>query len=279
MFIATMRTGRHEGKGRPLLPPMPYPMVGALDRRGHQGAVRLPAVAPAGEEPGARADRSAGGRSSNDPPARVRGVARAAADGCPSAAAALAAAARLQRSGAAAAPGRDGTLRRRRHQGRSTRRQPPVLAAVPAVDRRRRQARAGSTCRPAPPSTPATRASGSSPSARASGRSSRSAAARSRRGCCGRRRDAGCSPAATCGTRSGTDAVLAPSDGVAGVVEVAPGTAAQHPVAQRLRGLPRRGAAARSGSTPLQLSDRSRSERDPRRAADAGDGDAADAVR
>ena len=30
MFIATMRTGRHEGKGRPLLPPMPYWMVGAL---------------------------------------------------------------------------------------------------------------------------------------------------------------------------------------------------------------------------------------------------------
>jgi mono/diheme cytochrome c family protein len=24
MFIATMRTGRHQGKGRPLLPPMPY---------------------------------------------------------------------------------------------------------------------------------------------------------------------------------------------------------------------------------------------------------------
>jgi len=30
MFIATMRTGRHEGKGRPLLPPMPYPMIAAL---------------------------------------------------------------------------------------------------------------------------------------------------------------------------------------------------------------------------------------------------------
>lgn len=29
-FIATMKTGRHEGKGRPLLPPMPYPMVAAL---------------------------------------------------------------------------------------------------------------------------------------------------------------------------------------------------------------------------------------------------------
>lgn len=30
MFIATMRTGRHEGKGRPLLPPMPYPVVAQL---------------------------------------------------------------------------------------------------------------------------------------------------------------------------------------------------------------------------------------------------------
>lgn len=26
-FIATLRTGRHEGKGRPLLPPMPWPMI------------------------------------------------------------------------------------------------------------------------------------------------------------------------------------------------------------------------------------------------------------
>ena len=31
MFIATMRTGRHQGKGRPLLPPMPYPSVGGLN--------------------------------------------------------------------------------------------------------------------------------------------------------------------------------------------------------------------------------------------------------
>ncbi len=30
-FIATMKTGRHEGKGRPLLPPMPWPVVGALN--------------------------------------------------------------------------------------------------------------------------------------------------------------------------------------------------------------------------------------------------------
>jgi hypothetical protein len=30
MFIATMRTGRHQGKGRQILPPMPFWMVGAL---------------------------------------------------------------------------------------------------------------------------------------------------------------------------------------------------------------------------------------------------------
>jgi cytochrome c553 len=30
-FIATMKTGRHEGKGRPLLPPMPYPSVASLN--------------------------------------------------------------------------------------------------------------------------------------------------------------------------------------------------------------------------------------------------------
>lgn len=30
MFIATMRTGRHQGKGRPILPPMPYPVLANL---------------------------------------------------------------------------------------------------------------------------------------------------------------------------------------------------------------------------------------------------------
>ncbi len=29
-FIATMRTGKHQGKGRQVLPPMPYVIVGAL---------------------------------------------------------------------------------------------------------------------------------------------------------------------------------------------------------------------------------------------------------
>jgi mono/diheme cytochrome c family protein len=30
MFIATMKTGRHQGKGRQLLPPMPYQVLGGL---------------------------------------------------------------------------------------------------------------------------------------------------------------------------------------------------------------------------------------------------------
>ena len=31
MFVATMRTGKHQGKGRPVLPPMPWFVVGALN--------------------------------------------------------------------------------------------------------------------------------------------------------------------------------------------------------------------------------------------------------
>jgi hypothetical protein len=31
MFVTAMRTGRHEGKGRPILPPMPYPVVASLN--------------------------------------------------------------------------------------------------------------------------------------------------------------------------------------------------------------------------------------------------------
>jgi hypothetical protein len=30
MFIATMKTGRHEGKGRPVLPPMPVQVIANL---------------------------------------------------------------------------------------------------------------------------------------------------------------------------------------------------------------------------------------------------------
>ena len=31
MFVAALRTGRHEGKGRPILPPMPWPMIRTLN--------------------------------------------------------------------------------------------------------------------------------------------------------------------------------------------------------------------------------------------------------
>jgi len=30
MFITALRTGRHQGKGRQILPPMPWPMIGQL---------------------------------------------------------------------------------------------------------------------------------------------------------------------------------------------------------------------------------------------------------
>ena len=30
MFITALRTGRHEGRGRPILPPMPYPYISSL---------------------------------------------------------------------------------------------------------------------------------------------------------------------------------------------------------------------------------------------------------
>ena len=59
MFIQTMKTGRHEGKGRHLLPPMPYPIIARAERRGHQVALRVSAVAAAGAQSRAAADRSA----------------------------------------------------------------------------------------------------------------------------------------------------------------------------------------------------------------------------
>jgi hypothetical protein len=31
MFMAALKTGRHQGKGRPILPPMPWPFIGTLN--------------------------------------------------------------------------------------------------------------------------------------------------------------------------------------------------------------------------------------------------------
>jgi hypothetical protein len=31
MFLAALKTGRHQGKGRPILPPMPWPFIGTLN--------------------------------------------------------------------------------------------------------------------------------------------------------------------------------------------------------------------------------------------------------
>ena len=106
-------------------------------RRGSARGIRLPAVPPS--HPQSRSRPRSIRTISNDPPARVRRVPRAAADGCPSAAAASRGGPQLRRSGAADAPRRDGTVRAGR-QRRHRRRQSPVRAAVPALDRRRRQA-------------------------------------------------------------------------------------------------------------------------------------------
>ena len=56
MFIKTMRTGLHQGKGRPVLPPMPYWMLGQPDRPRHQGLVRLSAILASGAQPRSGAD-------------------------------------------------------------------------------------------------------------------------------------------------------------------------------------------------------------------------------
>ena len=51
MFIATMRTGRHQGKGRADSAADAVLQRGRADRRRPQGGVRLPAVAAAGAQP------------------------------------------------------------------------------------------------------------------------------------------------------------------------------------------------------------------------------------
>ena len=118
--------------------------VGA-ERSRHQGAVGVPAVAAAGEEPGAAADRPAG-RSTAVTTRQARALMAAGAllwlEPRP---AACWAPARRASDVAATAPAllsRDRALRRRRDAD-DRRAQPPVLAAVSAVERRRRQAPVG----------------------------------------------------------------------------------------------------------------------------------------
>ncbi len=61
MFIATMKTGRHQGKGRPLLPPMPYPNVGGLNDEDIRSVFAYSALAGASPQSCAGADRSGRG--------------------------------------------------------------------------------------------------------------------------------------------------------------------------------------------------------------------------
>ena len=246
MFIATMRTGRHEGKGRPILPPMPYQIVGALTDDDMKAVFAYLQSLPPVQQQGAGADRSAGGADSSERPP------------CDVAAGAL-----------ALALGLAATLRRRRHRWR--RRPLPerlsetglYLPGTLTVDPRNRpfspqyplwtdgaaQARwiqlpAGATIDARDADT------GSSRSARASGRSSRSTAARSRRGCCGAPAPTRWSFATYVWNEAQTDAMLAPAEGLADVAEVAPGKRHSIPSRDDCRACHDNGAHRASSGSP-----------------------------
>ena len=57
-FLAALQTGRHQGRGRQILPPMPWQAVFDAPRGGSAGDLGLPAEPPAGEEQGPGPDRS-----------------------------------------------------------------------------------------------------------------------------------------------------------------------------------------------------------------------------
>ena len=54
IFVKAMRTGRHMGTSRPILPPMPWQSLAALNDAGPEGRLRVPALAAAHQEPRAR---------------------------------------------------------------------------------------------------------------------------------------------------------------------------------------------------------------------------------
>src|SRR3954464_5363615 len=63
MFVAAMRTGRHQGKGRPILPPMPYPSVGSLNDEDIRAVFAyLQSLPPVSNRVPAPIDPSEGGR-------------------------------------------------------------------------------------------------------------------------------------------------------------------------------------------------------------------------
>ena len=95
--------------------------------------------------------------------------------------------------------------------------------------------------------------------ARASGRSSRSAAARSRRGSCGKDGPASWTFASYVWNEAQTDAELAPADGVPNVAEVAPGKRHSIPSREDCRACHDSARTEILGFTALQLS----TDRDP----------------
>ena len=60
-FIATMKTGRERGKGRPVLPPMPVQNLRALSDSDIRALFAYLQSIAADQEPDAAADRTAGG--------------------------------------------------------------------------------------------------------------------------------------------------------------------------------------------------------------------------
>jgi hypothetical protein len=87
-FIRTIRSGRHMGRGREVLPPMPIAGLQQLHRRRSEGHLRLPAHDPADPQPGARSAAAgdadtigAGGGALNPRPAAPQ--ARPACTGSP----------------------------------------------------------------------------------------------------------------------------------------------------------------------------------------------------
>ena len=59
-FMDTIRTGRHLGRGRPILPPMPIPVYRNFNDEDLDGDLRVPADDPGGEEQGAGPPRPGG---------------------------------------------------------------------------------------------------------------------------------------------------------------------------------------------------------------------------
>ena len=188
--------------------------------------LRVPAVDAAGAQPRAAARRPAGGAAV---PMQPRAVLRRAGSRCVAAGTAGRAAARPLNVRASAARLSPDRAVRARQSGVDRPTQPPLLAAVSAVDRRRREAPLGASARTGRRSTRATWTRWDVPGRHAllEGVRLRRPQGRDADDLDGARRTRWAF-ASYAWNDDGTDAVLAPPDGVARVTEVAPGQVARH---------------------------------------------------